>query len=303
MNTKNFFLLLDSDAVSVCSYKLENNKTEKSVVNKKTLEQLIGYANNFEYIISFVHGGELPKEYYRILSMCKNQTNIMGPEVFDNHYNLPNVTVSVDANNTSSLDKRKMSQDLNRSAIIHFNHSNIDELYNAIAFMLRVSRRISVVCDDNSYFQGELREHYKTELNKIARLLQSEIQLGKLTEINVLTDSVLVVDSNQCPAGSKSFSFSIDGKLYPCPAFIGMSEWEMPFSFESDFQSKTDSVFSFRPICGNCANKQCRQCAYTNYIYTKEICIPPYEMCEIAALEKQISGSVLSKQSNKNVSA
>lgn len=292
MNTLNFYLVLDSTAVSICNYKAEYFKSKNEIVDINTLKRLISYANTYDYIFSFVHGRELPQEYYQVLSSCRNQTNIMDSILFEKLYYMPNVTVSFDADKISLLNKRKMSQDLNRSAIIHFNQVNITQLFNAVISLLRISRRITIVCDDYSYYMGSNRIEYENELRKISELLKSEIRLGKLTEINVLTDSIFVDTSNQCPAGVNSFAFSTDGKLFPCPAFIGMRDWELPFSCGNGFENKLETIFSMRPICCNCSNNHCRRCAFINYLFTKEICIPPYEACEIATIENHISSTI-----------
>ena len=289
----NMYLLLDSNAVSMCNYCPPKKVGEKSVFDLKILKKLIEYANFREYVISFVHGDILPKVYYDILASCKRQTNIMGLALFEKLSSVPNVTVSLDAGDYLQINKRRLSEDLNRSASVHFKCESISFLADAVISLLRVCRRVTIVCDDASYFEAETYMYYQDELKKISDVLKHEISHGKLTEINVLTDSVFLDNPHPCPSGVSSFAFSPDGKLYPCPAFIGDLEFEIPFTFESSIYNENERFFSLRPICQDCTQYHCRRCAFTNYQFTKELCIPPYEVCKIAKAEEQASKSIL----------
>ena len=294
MNTpKNIYILLDSNAVSICNYKPTKVEGEKTVLNLNTLKQLIEYANSQEYIVSFVHGDVLPEIYYDVLALCKRQANIMNLTLFERLSNFPNVTVSLDAMEYSHINRRKMSENLNRSAIVHFNRETISFLTDAVKSLLRICRRIIIVCDDTSYFEAEISRQYEHALKKISDILKYEIAHGKLTEVNVLTDSVFIDNPHPCLAGISSFAFSVSGKLYPRPAFIDSPEFELPFTYETGICNENERIFSLYPICLDCTQYHCRRCAFTNYQFTKELCIPPYETCKIAKIEKEMSEYIL----------
>lgn len=287
-----FYVLLDTNAVSICNYKRCVSDQAK-LIDKDLLKEIIDYANENDHIVSFIHGDFLSEEYLQLISHCVKQTHFMSIDVFNQLPGLPNTIISLCTSEYSRLSKRSLSKDLNRAAIVHFDQSNVGNLCDSVLMLLRVTRRISVVCDDFANLTDDYRGQYLSELSRLTSIIKMEVQRNKLTEVNVLTDDVLLDGSNQCPAGVNSFAVSSDGKLYPCPAFANSKACELHSSYKEVSMTNSRKLFSLRPICSNCNIYHCRRCAFINYTFTKEICIPPYGLCEVGALEHSLSEALI----------
>lgn len=106
---------------------------------------------------------------------------------------------------------------------------------------------------------------YRNDYNLIFKYIDDEI----LSYLLALTENKRI--NQVCPMANEVFAIDVDGKLYPCQAFVNYNEWSIGDVFSGFDVRKRRLISSMHNDdllpCQNCQLlKYCRKCPRNNYI-------------------------------------
>ncbi len=118
---------------------------------------------------------------------------------------------------------------------------------------------------------------------------------GKMPQLNLLTDRMMLTKMNNCGAGDTSITLASDGKFYACPAFYLSNNGYDIGSLEDGLYIKNPQLYCLNhaPICRHCDAWQCKRCIWLNNKTTLEMNTPSHEQCIISHLERNASRQLL----------
>ena len=78
---------------------------------------------------------------------------------------------------------------------------------------------MNVVITDVETFKDADFECYSEVLRMLSEEVEKLYVAGKVVQLNLLTDRMMLDKINNCGAGDTSITLAPDGKFYVCPAF------------------------------------------------------------------------------------
>lgn len=156
--------------------------------------------------------------------------------------------------------------------------------------------RLNVVFINPENFSDDKQQLYSKALDKLAESVVEEYKNSRSTQINLLTDRIMLNDMNNCNAGTESITIAPDGKFYICPAFYLNGEKAVG-DLSSNLEIPNPQLYRIdhAPICRICDAYQCRRCVWLNKKLTLEVNTPSRQQCVMSHVERNASRGLLSK--------
>lgn len=288
---KQLYFLLSDDYISYCEY--NNNSIESSRMSKYTILKGLKYAHYNFYKPVFVHSSisfdfENCKEYeaYDILHIIpvkfiKDAQNI-GLRRIMPVYNL----------NDIEIDNRGIE-----NIILNVSTDDIANLSIAVMSLLKKVSRINLnITNINKNFNENL---YTEEMKKISNYI-CDIKSGTsaIKELSLLTDLLFINEHDNCMAGHYTFVLAHNENIYTCCALYSNELENNIGDLEKGITRKYDArLYETKNsnLCRLCDAYQCKNCIYTNKLYTNEVNVSPTFKCRKSHIERLISQSMMSK--------
>nr|WP_295289517.1 CXXX repeat peptide maturase [uncultured Prevotella sp.] len=179
------------------------------------------------------------------------------------------------------------------------------ELFKKIAnvcALLNKVERLNVVITDVETFKDADFERYSEELRMLSEEVEKQYVAGKVVQLNLLTDRMMLDKMNNCGAGDTSVALAPDGKFYVCPAFYITNEDDGMGALHTsigdvkhglDIKNPQLYKLDHAPLCRRCDAYQCKRCVWLNRKMTYEVNTPSHEQCVMAHLERNASRDLL----------
>lgn len=277
-------ILLDDTSTSFCHYTSE--KADRRLIPLQTLKDGICYAMKENLNIQFVYPNyKLPKEYLAAIDSI-DHTDIYPAEMADN------ADVVVFDSLIAAKDyvfKEEVAYLIRTDKVSLFNE------YKIIGEILDKVTRLNVVITDIETFTEDDFMVYKSLLSNLAERVEQIYVSGKMPQLNLLTDRMMLEKMNNCGAGDTSVTLAPDGKFYVCPAFYLSADGYTIGDLANGLEIKNSQLYRLdhAPLCRRCDAWQCKRCIWLNRKTTLEVNTPSHEQCVVAHLERNASRKLL----------
>ena len=136
---------------------------------------------------------------------------------------------------------------------------------------------------------------YESLLSNLAERVEQIYVSGKMPQLNLLTDRMMLEKMNNCGAGDTSVTLAPDGKFYVCPAFYLSADGYTIGDLANGLEIKNSQLYRLdhAPLCRRCDAWQCKRCIWLNRKTTLEVNTPSHEQCVVAHLERNASRKLL----------
>lgn len=283
---KYLVIQLADDAVSYCHY--ENVTKGGQFISTENLKAAIRFGMVENLNIQFVYPKRaLPVGYAEIIETI-DHTKILPCDasvVYDSHI--------VVFNGVTEIENYKLSKE--QIAILRIGRNEIDELPRIFNALNGKCARVNVVITDIDKFTDSEFDSYKATLTQLGNTVKANILAGNNTQLNLLTDRLVLKAMNNCNAGDETVTLMPNGKFYPCAGFYYDNAEEDFGDLTRGLQIKNRQLFKldYAPICRHCDTYHCRRCVWLNRKTTLEVNTPSHEQCVVAHLERNESGRIL----------
>lgn len=296
-------ILLDDTSTSYCHY--NNCYHNPKLISIEDLKAGIFFAMRENLMIEFVYPDyELPAEYKEVIntidhgvivpSSCKDKSLINEADV-------------IVLNKWEEIETLPLMSD--KAYVLRTSKADLFANYEAIKPVLDKVKRLNIVINDVEDFTEADFETYNNILSYLSKIVEQMYVEGNSTQLNLLTDRMMLDKMNNCNAGWESITLAPDGKFYVCPAFyhapkidgkessIG-EECEKGYSIgdlDSGLDIKNPQLYrlDYAKLCRNCDAFQCKRCIWLNRKTTCEVNTPSHEQCVVAHLERNASRLLL----------
>lgn len=277
-------ILLDDTSTSFCHY--TNEKADRRLIPLQTLKDGICYAMKENLNIQFVYPNyKLPKEYLAAIDSI-DHTDIYPAEMSDN----ADVVVF-----DSLIAAKDYVFKENVAYLIRTDKVSLFNEYKIIGEILDKVTRLNIVITDIETFTEDDFMAYKSLLSNLAERVEQIYVSGKLPQLNLLTDRIMLEKMNNCGAGDTSVTLAPDGKFYVCPAFYLSADGYTIGDMVNGLEIKNSQLYRLdhAPLCRRCDAWQCKRCIWMNRKTTLEVNTPSHEQCVVAHLERNASRKLL----------
>lgn len=164
-----------------------------------------------------------------------------------------------------------------------------------IAKKFATTKRVDIVLTDINKFTEEDFNKYAEALDLFKDVVIENLKVGKSSQLNLLSDRLVLDKMNNCEAGVSNITLAPNGKFYVCPAFYYEDEADSIGDIEHglDFENAQLYQLDHAPLCRTCDAYQCHRCVWLNRKTTLEVNTPSHEQCVIAHLERNASRKLL----------
>ena len=278
-------ILLDDMSSSFCHY--DNPKTNRQLIPLDTLKAGIMYAMKENLNVQFVYPAyPLPKEYEEAVesvdhakikpAACANGADVV---VFD------------------GIEALSTFADFSKGTAYAVRTDKLS-LFAGVASVLPILykvERLNVIINDIESFTEEDFKTYAATLQTLADEVEKVYVSGKVVQLNLLTDRMMLDKMNNCGAGDTSITLAPDGQFYVCPAFYLSDDGYAIGNLQQGLDIKNPQLYRLdhAPLCRNCDAYQCKRCIWLNRKTTLEVNTPSHEQCVAAHLERNASRSLL----------
>ena len=287
-------ILLDDTSVSFCHY--QNDKKERNLMPFETLKAGIVYAMKENLNIQFVYPNySLPKAYLELLD-CIDHTDIKPASLGDE----ADVVVMDGINQVLDVNDNNFKQGV--SCVLRLSKYELFKKIANVCALLNKVERLNVVITDVETFKDADFERYSEELRMLSEEVEKQYVAGKVVQLNLLTDRMMLDKMNNCGAGDTSVALAPDGKFYVCPAFYITNEDDGMGALHTsigdvkhglDIKNPQLYKLDHAPLCRRCDAYQCKRCVWLNRKMTYEVNTPSHEQCVMAHLERNASRDLL----------
>lgn len=271
-------ILLDDTSVSYCH--CDNLYTERHLISLDDLRSGILFAMKQNLMIQFVYPDyELPKEYLDLIDTIDHHDIVPYPQTGD-------VVVLNEASSLNEIDAF--------SDNVYVLRTKKDDLFGSkdvIAKALPLVKRLNVVLTDVDSMTDDDMSTYSSVLDEWAGVLKTSYLNGGSPQFNLLTDRMMLNQSNHCNAGVENITLAPNGKYYLCPAFYYCNPGENinPLEIPNQQLLRLD----YAPLCRHCDAFHCRRCIWLNRKTTLEYNTPSHEQCIVAHTERNAARRLL----------
>ena len=287
-------ILLDDTSVSFCHY--QNDKKERNLMPFETLKAGIVYAMKENLNIQFVYPSyPLSEEYLEVIDSI-DHTDIKLANLGDD----ADVVVMDGINQIPGANDNDFKQGV--SYVLRLSkHELFEEIANVCALLNKVERLNVVITDVENFTDADF-ERYSEVLRMLSEEVEKLYVAGKVVQLNLLTDRMMLDKMNNCGAGDTSVTLAPDGKFYVCPAFYltdeddGMGALHTSIGdVKHGLNIKNPQLYKLdhAPLCRRCDAYQCKRCIWLNRKMTFEVNTPSHEQCVMAHLERNASRDLL----------
>lgn len=287
-------ILLDDTSVSFCHY--QNDKKERNLMPFETLKAGIVYAMKENLNIQFVYPNySLPKDYLELID-CIDHTDIKPASLGDE----ADVVVMDGINQVLDVNDNNFKQGV--SCVLRLSKYELFKKIANVCALLSKVERLNVVITDVETFKDADFERYSEELRMLSEEVEKQYVAGKVVQLNLLTDRMMLDKMNNCGAGDTSVALAPDGKFYVCPAFYIANEDDGMGALHTsigdvkhglDIKNPQLYKLDHAPLCRRCDAYQCKRCVWLNRKMTYEVNTPSHEQCVMAHLERNASRDLL----------
>lgn len=272
-------ILLDDTSVAYCH--ADNPLTERRLMPLETLRKAIRFGMKQNLMIQYVYPDyELPAEYNALIESIDHVKIGRDVRVYNG------VPASVAGKNV-----------VLRLTIGDF----IGKQYDIAALLPQVER-LNICLTDIETFRDEQAEDYKKTLETLNAVLVNLYKKENPTQVNMLTDRLVLTEMHNCEAGIGNITVAPNGKFYLCPAFyydeqMGISN-RMNHSTKDASRSVGDLENGLQipnkqlleldhaPLCRKCDAYHCHRCIWLNDRLTMDANTPSHQQCVLAHLER-----------------
>lgn len=292
-------ILLDDTSTSFCHYNTVAKGRHLISIDDLRNGILFGMKENL--MIQFVYPEfPLPQEYKEVIETI-DHSKIMpcSAETID-----ADVVVINDWNDTIGY-----SFDVTRTYILRTCKKELFRQKTIIKNLLCKVSRLNIVITDVESFTDNDFETYNNCLKEFTDELENLYASGLNTQLNILTDRMMLDSMNNCGAGDTTITLAPDGRFYTCPAFYNAPKCDGTENSMGDVCNTGYSIGSLKegldiknpqlykishaPLCRICDAYHCKRCVWLNRKNTFEINTPSHEQCVVAHLERNASRNLL----------
>ena len=287
-------ILLDDTSVSFCHY--QNDKKERNLMPLETLKAGIVYAMKENLNIQFVYPNyPLSEEYLEVIDSI-DHTDIKPVSLGD----YADVVVMDGINQVPNAKSHGLKQGV--SYVLRLSKYELFERVADVCALLNKVERLNVVITDVEKFKDADFERYSEVLRMLSEEVEKQFVAGKVVQLNLLTDRMMLDKMNNCGAGDTSITLAPDGKFYVCPAFYLTDEDDGMGALHTsigdvkhglDIKNPQLYKLDHAPLCRRCDAYQCKRCIWLNRKMTYEVNTPSHEQCVMAHLERNASRDLL----------
>lgn len=272
-------ILLDDTSVAYCH--ADNPLKERRLMPLDTLRKAILFGMKQNLMIQYVYlDYDLPEEYNALIESIDHVKIGRDVRVYNG------VPASVAGKNV-----------VLRLTIGEFIAGQYD-----IAALLPQVERLNICLTDIAAFRDEQAEDYKKALETLNAVLVNLYKKDNPTQVNMLTDRLVLTEMHNCEAGIGNITVAPNGKFYLCPAFyydeqMGISN-RMNHSTKDASRSVGDLENGLQipnkqlleldhaPLCRKCDAYHCHRCIWLNDRLTMDANTPSHQQCVLAHLER-----------------
>ena len=286
---KYWIVILDKSAISFCYYENKNPHTQTSeLIPLNSLEQVIEKARKNDISINFLYGeNPLPNDYNTLIESI-NHVKILPVEQIENYEGI----YVVDKTNFHLLEEA--GKENNKNIILRIEKNNLKDLSGILNKALGKFCRLNLILTDIEDYTEKDYDEYASQLKKIEKLSDKVFINGQSTEINFISDRIVLNAMNNCDAGIKHLTIAPDLKIYLCPAFYYDNEDSIG-DLANGIEIKNKHLLNLESssLCRTCDAFHCKRCIYLNKKTTLEFNIPSKQQCVISHLERNTSRNIL----------
>lgn len=272
-------ILLDDTSVAYCH--ADNPLKERRLMPLDTLHKAIRFGMKQNLMIQYIYPDyDLPEEYNTLIESIDHVKIGRDVRVYNG------MPASVAGKNV-----------VLRLTIGEF----IAEQYDIAALLPQVER-LNICLTDIAAFRDEQAEDYKKALETLNAVLANLYKKENPTQVNMLTDRLVLTEMHNCEAGTGNITVAPNGKFYLCPAFyydeqMGISN-RMNHSTKDASRSEGDLdgglqipnkqllELDHAPLCRKCDAYHCHRCIWLNDRLTMDANTPSHQQCVLAHLER-----------------
>ena len=282
-------ILLDDTSTSYCHY--ENNRREKKLMPLDILKKGIRFGMMENLMIQFVYPDyELPADYEEVIDSIDHSKIVSSLCEDDALADEADVVVFHD---WLGISYGKTYAD--KSYGLRTTKNELFERYLFLKDFLSKVARLNIVITDIETFDDVDIEKYKVVLSALSEHIEKMYVSGKIPQLNLLTDRMMLSEMNNCGAGDTNITLAPNGKFYICPAFYYEDEADSVGDLEHGLGIKNRQLYKleYAPICRHCDAYQCKRCVWLNRKTTLEVNTPSHEQCVVAHIERNASRDLL----------
>lgn len=278
---KYLVILLDDTSVSYCHYNVDGKERNLISVEKLRAGIVWGMKNNL--MIQYVFPKyELPQEYIELMESVDNSKIVPYGSTIKG-----DVTVLDGWNATYVFDVTNVY-------VLRVTKVELFDKYTEIKDVFKNVARLNIIITDVETFVDADYVAYKAVLDCFAVEIEKMYRSGRMSQLNLLTDRIVLSKMNNCNAAVDSVTLAPDGKFYVCPAFYN-ERADSVGSLKEGLSIKNAQLYklAYAPICRNCDAYQCKRCVWLNRKTTLEVNTPSREQCVVSHLERNKSRGLL----------
>lgn len=289
---------LDDTSTSYCHY--ADGKTEHRLIDFDDLQAGILFAMKENLTIQFVYPDyELPQKYKDAIHSI-DHSDIVSSSCKD--INLKDNADIIVLNGWTTVEQYDFKD--NTVYVLRTTKVDLLDKYQLLIPILSSIARLNIVITDIDAFTEQDFEDYKKMLASLSEEIEKLYIKGKLPQLNLLTDRMILDKMNNCNAGWENITLAPDGKFYVCPAFylanndeefgLGKTKYSIgDLKVGLDIKNPQLYRLNHAPLCCICDAYQCKRCVWLNRKTTYELNTPSHEQCVIAHLERNASRELL----------
>lgn len=296
-------ILLDDTSISFCHH--QNKRLEKSLMPLNVLKEGIVFGMKENLQIQFVLPEyPLSKEYWQEMMSIDHTIIAPGNVKYDTIAPQDMLIQQADVlvfNDTDSF--RQHSFERQKAYVLRIDKKQLFSNVKSIATSLTKVSRLNLVLTDIESFTDSDFEEYGKCLSTLSDSLKEAYLNGIYTQLNILTDRMMLKQMNNCGAGTHSITLAPDGCFYICPAFY-QDDCNTPIrnrfnvgTLSEGLNIKNSSLYKIEnaPLCRLCDSYHCKRCTWLNFKTTYEVNTPSHEQCVTSHLERNASRRLLAE--------
>ena len=275
-------ILLDDTSVAYCH--ADNPLTERRLMPLDTLRKAIRFGMKQNLMIQYIYPDyDLPEEYNTLIESIDHVKIGRDVRVYNG------MPASVAGKNV-----------VLRLTIGEFIAGQYD-----IAALLPQVERLNICLTDIAAFRDEQAEDYKKALETLNAVLANLYKKENPTQVNMLTDRLVLTEMHNCEAGIGNITVAPNGKFYLCPAFYYDEQMGISNRMNHSTKDASRSVgdldnglqipnkqlleLDHAPLCRKCDAYHCHRCIWLNDRLTMDANTPSHQQCVLAHLERNAS--------------
>ena len=291
-------VIIANSAVSFCHY--DNNFCQgdkNQFMPIELLRKVISFSSKHGLYLNILCGNEsVPSELIEEI----NKADHLKFKPLNNSDNAEECIVIVDEqdyNNASLLPADKIE-----TIILRIQKKNLTDLAKLAGQYSERCRKLNIVLAGLEEYSPSDIYLYEEQMTDMASLFSERLKRGTISEINCLSDRMVLKEMNNCNAGITHVTFAPNGNFYLCPGFYHDNESGNIGNIRDGINIKNPDLLTLdkSPICRICDAYQCKRCVYLNKKMTAEINVPSYEQCVLSHIERNVTRSLIAELKYSN---